>query len=480
MMHPKSILVDRGPFRRVALQSYMSQMSSPNPKGLFDDHVAEILEQQGFAWEESPRSVYDPQQLYTALQRYATDWSQFEELDDSLEYGFRKAYKIFAKIKGEKTLDPLTDSEVVTRALKLNKSAGLPLMVSKEKSLTYSFDRERQIRLGIKSPNPCVAYKRTQKENKTRLVWGYPLEMTIMEARFARPLIERFKRHATPMAFGMSKVELGAKLHCYFKNRPGRTVCLDYSKYDSTLSASMIRQAFRILATWFDKEDIESLGWRIIVEYFVSTPIVMPDGHLYTGKKHGVPSGSYFTQMIDSICNVALCYALQHKCGMQFNDRSLYVLGDDVIVQVKSQVELEKWAAQLSKWGLILHDDDKTRVDELHFLGAVWDMGKPDAPIDELVNKACFPETYRDYQGNPEGGALSVLRSYAANYISAFRLIPYASAHIRNIDYPYRDDEYLRSDYLSGSDKYFMEERTLEKFSQKNTPEPTLAYRISV
>lgn len=478
MTSSKSLLVDRGPFRRVALKSYMSQMSNPNPKGVFDDNVAEILEQQGFTWEEYPRSIYDPQQLYAALDRYATDWSQFEELDASLTYGFRKAFKIFSKLQGEKTLSPLTDSEVVTKALKLSKSSGLPLMTDKSKSLTYSFDRELQIRLGHKSPNPCVAYKRTQQGNKTRLVWGYPLEMTIMEARFARPLIERFKRHSTPMAFAMSKMELGAKLHCYFKGRPGRTVCLDYSKYDSTLSASMIRQAFRILATWFSEEERESLGWNIIVEYFVSTPIVMPNGHLYVGKRHGVPSGSYFTQMVDSICNVALCYALQHACGVRFNDRSLYVLGDDVIVQVTSPVELSRWAAKLSSWGLILHDDDKTRVDELHFLGAVWDMGKPDAPIDELVNKACFPETYRDYQGKPDSGARSVLRSYAANYLSGYRLIPSNSPHQRYVDFPDREDDYLRSEYLSGSDKYLLEEKSLGKTPSKSTPVPTLAYRI--
>lgn len=475
-----SLLVDRGPFRRVVLKNYISQMSSPNPKGVFDDNVAAILEQQGFCWEEDPRSIYDPQQLYSALNRYATDWRQFEELDDSLEYGFRKAFKIFARLKGEETLSPLTDSEVVSKALKLSKSAGLPLMTSKEASLTYSFNRESQIRLGIKAPNPCVAYKRTQKNNKTRLVWGYPLEMTVMEARFARPLIERFKHHATPMAFGMSKCELGAKLHAYFKCRPGRTVCLDYSKYDSTLSASMIRQAFRILSTWFENEDLESLGWNIIVEYFVSTPIVMPDGHLYTGKKHGVPSGSYFTQMIDSICNVALCYALQYKCSVRFADRSLLVLGDDVIVQVTSKVELKEWAKALANWGLVLHDDDKTVVDELHFLGAFWDSGKPDAPIDELVRKACFPEKYRDYQGNPDSGALSVLRSYASSYLSAFRLLPRHSAHMRNIDFPYREDECLRPDYLSGSDRYFMEERTLNKFVYDVGPEPTLAYRLMV
>lgn len=458
------MLKDNGPFRRAVLKQYVKQMSTPNPRGLFDEFVAEILSQQGFTSSEDPRSVYDPQQLYTALKRYATNWSENEGLDEHLVFGFRKAYKIFAKPKGECTLRPLSNSDVQTKALKLSKSSGLPLMTSKAKSLTYSFDRERQDRLGLKAPNPCVAYKRTQKGNKTRLVWGYPLEMTIMEARFARPLIERFLAADTPMAFGMPKVELGARIHRYFVDKPGTTVCLDYSKFDSTISCSMIKQAFRILSTWFEKEDLKQLGWDTIVTYFITTPIVMPDGHLYTGKHHGVPSGSYFTQMIDSVVNVALCYALAHRFNFSFAPEALYVLGDDVIMQVKGEVtkaSLVEWSHYLSsRYGLQLHDDEKTVIGRAHFLGAFWDMGKPDLPIEELVNKACFPESFRQYGRNAHRGAEAVLRSYATSYLSAHQFLPTGiklSGRIK--DLPPRDE--VPDRYLTGSDRYLREEMQL-------------------
>lgn len=456
------MLVDRGPYRRASLKKYLSQMSTANPHVVFDDFVAEILEQQGFAWEEDPRSVYEPEQLYTALQRYATDWDQFNKFDEHLEFGFRMAYKIFAKPKDSDCIQPLNDVEVAHKALKMAKSSGLPLMTSKAESLVYSFDREKQIRLGIKAPNPCVAYKRTQKGNKTRLVWGYPLEMTIMEARFARPLIDMFKKRATPMAFGMTKTELGAKLACYFEQKPGTTICLDYSKYDTTLSAEMIRRAFVCLATWFSKEDQETLGWETLVRYFISTPIVMPDGHLYTGKNHGVPSGSYFTQMIDSVVNVALCYALKSRFNLSFNKRQLYVLGDDVILQTCGQFSLSEMASYLSTFGLQLHDDEKTVVGEVHFLGAVWTKGKPDAPVSDLTKKAVFPENFRVYGERPHIGAESVLRSYACSYKSAFKLIP-TSRHfdMYQLDKPrlFEDDADPR--WLSGSDKFFLEEYAL-------------------
>lgn len=469
------MLKDMGPFRRASLKRYISQMSAANPKVVFDDHVAEILEQQGFQWEEDPRSIYDPSQLYTALERYATDWDDFEFMDENLKRGFERAYQIFSKPKDLPTLPVLSDAEVISKALKMTKSSGLPLMVTKSESLTYSFDRESQIRMERKAPNPCVAYKRTQKGNKTRLVWGYPLEMTIMEARFARPFIDEMTKRRTPMAFGMSKCELGAYIHRYVVQPEGQIVGLDYSKYDTTLSKTMIRAAFRIIATWFDQADLEQFGWDKITHYFIYTPIVMPDGHLYRGKEHGVPSGSYFTQVVDSICNVAMCYALSERFGFQFDKRSLFVLGDDVLFNVVGSVDLDAWAGYLSQFGMTLNVK-KTVLGSPHFLGAIWDKGKPDVPIQELVNKAVFPETYRDYGGQPHEGATAVLRSYASNYLSAVHFLPSPGVNYRRVDFG--SMESVNPNHLSGSDKYLLEERSLAKSHRCKMYYPTLAVRI--
>lgn len=474
-------LVDRGPFRRTALRSYISQMSTPNPKGLFDDLVASVLEEQGFSWDENPRSVYEPEQLYTALERYATDWTQFERLDSSMKQGFVMAFKIFARPKGSPFFR-MPDSVELVKALKLSKSSGLPLMTSKAKSLVYSLDRETQIRSGIKAPNPCVAYKRTQKNNKTRLVWGYPLEMTIMEARFARSLIDHFKKHTSPMAFGLTKVALGARIHRNFEDQPGTTVCLDFSKFDSTISQTMIRQAFRILGTWFTEEDKEKYGWRTVIEYFIHTPIVMPDGHLYTGKNHGVPSGSYFTQIIDSIVNVAMMYALQYSCGMQFRSESLLVLGDDVIVQLKGNVELKRYSDYLASAGLNLHGEEKTVVGECHFLGATWIKGKPHRPVKELVESAIFPESFRNYGGDKVKGPKAVLRSYASSYIEGIALVPtkgrLPSQSMRWIDHPVDYEVDQDSRYMTGSEKFFFEEFNKALNRNSRYYDPTLSLRI--
>lgn len=52
----------------------------------------------------------------------------------------------------------------------------------------------------------CCAFVRAQVvkrgETKARAVWGYPASVTFGEAVFALPLIEEYKRRASPIAYG--------------------------------------------------------------------------------------------------------------------------------------------------------------------------------------------------------------------------------------------------------------------------------------
>jgi hypothetical protein len=278
------------------------------------------------------------------------------------------------------------------------------------------------------------------------------------------------------MAIGMTKCEMGAKIHNSFEQQPGTTICLDYSKYDTTISAEMIRRAFVILATWFSRTEQRMFGWETVIKYFIHTPIVMPDGNLYVGKNHGVPSGSYFTQLIDSVVNVALCYALSHRFGFEFSERGVYVLGDDSIMKVRGKFSLPEMAKYLAGHGLILHDDDKTVVGEEHFLGAFWKKGKPDSPLSELTKKAVFPETFRDYEGKPSEGAEDVLRNYATSYLSAWKLVPNSRPWFMvALDKPgIRND--LKPKHWSASDRFFFEE--YKQFVPLRRCEPTISLRF--
>lgn len=435
--------VDRGAFRRPGIKEYVARMKSSNHI-IYDDFVAEILDKQGIKWEVSPRSIFEPEQMYDALRLFGQ--TKKIEADEHLLKGLRFAKKVFAHRKGYSKLTPLSDNDII-QAIKLEKSSGLPLLTTKRLALPYALDRLQQIRSGRKAPNPCIAFARTQANNKTRLVWGFPLEMTMLESRYARPLIDLFMEIPSPMSIGLSKPDLGGHL-LGLSNKGKNVYGLDYSKFDSSISSTLIHYAFDILKTWFI--DVNDKEWNIMVNYFISTPIVMPNGNLYTGKRHGVPSGSYFTQLIDSVVNVILIGALSSRFSLNIYWRELFVLGDDSIFSTRKKLAFSEVREFLLKYGIKLNVH-KSIANEVHYLGAVWFSGLPDLNIELLASKAVYPEKFRRYsdlQRDPR----SVVLSYASQYLSAIEMI-------KTNDYssPYTNTHNINPQYLSGNDRFQLE-----------------------
>ncbi len=411
---------DCGPFRRTVLKDYCKRMSSPNEEPIYDEVVAQYLYETGIRWENVPRSLYDPAQLYEALGRYG----QTAECEDNLylQQAERIAFKIFGKPESHEYLDVLNDDEIVAYAVHLNKSAGLPSMKKKRDDLPYAFDRSYQILHGDKAPNPCVAYARTSSNNKTRLVRGYPFEMTILEARYAKPLINKFIERYSPIVYGLYKFETGALIQNRVINQ-GIPHCLDYSKFDSTIPAVLIRKAFKILRSWFRPEDTQGWGWDNIISYFVNTPIVMPDGHIYKGKKHGVPSGSFFTNLADSIVNTMVIFASLKEMGHDLHWRNIFVMGDDSIFPLDCVIDTEVLAQKLAKYNIKLNIE-KTVIGKAHFIGATWIYAQPHKKISELACKAVNPESRRQCSKfGPLIDAKQVIYSYASAYVEMYYAI---------------------------------------------------------
>lgn len=418
-------LTCRGKYKRAKIQAYSDRMSKADDTHLWNDTVAQILEEQGFEIKEDPRSIYDPEQLWTALARYSPNNDTFiDQKDPDLKIGIALAWKVFAKPKHLQEIKALRKVDELQKAIKMEKFSGLPMMTKKSEDFIYALDRESQVIKGKKSPSPCLAGKRTQRGNKSRLVWMYPLEMTLMEARFARPVIDIYLDRRTTMAFGMKKFEIGALVDSICYRQQGKTpVAVDYSKYDSSIPSYLIKQAFKILGTWFTQQDKDELGFKIIENYFLHTPIVMMDGKLYTGKKHGVPSGSYFTQIIDSIVNTMLIGALSSNQKLGITWTKFLVLGDDVIMAVKDP-DLNAMAEFLARFGIILNTE-KT-VLSAHFLGAEWKYGKPHRQFGEILAAAAQPESFKQMgktTSERRRSAWALLVNLNCTFVNAWPLI---------------------------------------------------------
>lgn len=468
------------PYRRKYLKEYCRRMSKDNMGMLYDDNVASVLKEQGFHITESPRSVYKVSKLYEALAKYEP--SKAPEVDLKNQHvlsGVNLAYACFAKPRSESYLELKAFTPELVWKITSNRkgSAGLTAWgQTKAESYVRAYERGLQQIRGEKRPEPCVAFKRTQFNDKTRLVWGYPYAMTAEEGLFARPLIERFKKGNTPMAFGMSTGVLGGKLRTssYHKAYAYST---DVSSFDSSIDAGLINVAFKILSTWFDLEQIEPTSsvpyWKIYRDvkwYFIHTPIFMPDGNVYKGKKHGVPSGSYFTQMIDSIVNVILVGAISSSFHLNVSKDDIYVLGDDILFWSDRLVSLKHISNFASRLFHMKFNSSKSALfhcnETIHYLGRDWTKGVPSISEDEIIIRMSQPETFRKYSKDDEERSRQVrmlLLSYAAVYRNAYPIYMkcldirprYEHSNQSIESYVYKDSQWhINPEYLTGLQRF--------------------------
>lgn len=481
------------PYRRKYLKGYSQRMSKDNTQTLWDDNVASVLIDQGFSIKESPRSIYRVEKLYQALNKYGPETRPRVNTDNKhVDAGIRFAYACFANPENNKLeLLPFTPQLVHSITSNHAGSAGLTAWGQKKKdSEVRAYERGLQVIKSEKNPEPCIAFKRTQFDEKTRLVWGYPYSMTAIEGIFARPLIELFKSGWTPMAFGMQTGVLGGKLRAASYSHDW-AYSIDVSSFDSSASRELIHIAFKILSTWFDLDQIEPTSgvsyrdiWQIVETYFITTPIVMPDLMLYTGKRHGVPSGSYFTQMVDSIVNVIYAGAIADRFNLMIGKRDIFVLGDDLLFWSDRDMSLESitdFATRLFDIQFNSKKSSKFKSGEvIHYLGRDWDDGVPGLPLDEILIRMTQPETYRKYSDDPVERyrqVLMLIQSYASVYENAYQIFYEVTKQWRKWYVPEISIENhiymmgkrdLDPDFLSGLERY--RRKYLEKDSVGLTP----------
>jgi len=134
-----------------------------------------------------------------------------------------------------------------------------------------------------------------------------------------------------------------------------------------------------------------------VLDNFIHTKMMLPDSTVYQ-KHHGIPSGSFLTSLLGSICNAIAITYISKLCGIEVED--LKVLGDDSSLQIHTQ-DLSKvdfhLFAKLAKFvfGMIL-SPTKCSVTEPGepdtFLGYHFDGVKLTRPTDELLKMMLYPE----------------------------------------------------------------------------------------
>jgi hypothetical protein len=374
----------------------------------------QVLEDQGFnIGDEFSRSEYDPDMLWNSLSAYdgestfnlnGAERACFQRAVSKVESHFKDFYGL---------LKALPLDENLWESVKKETSSGLPSLLPKKLVFDEEviraqtlLERERLQRSGndsaaqkIPGPEPALCFYRTQAsvkegtpKKKVRMVWGYPLSMILLEACYARPVIDLFLQAVTPVSLGYRKSELGALVASTAWWPVSGT--FDWSQWDANAPTQLISETFRIVKKFF--ESVDEDHWNLITRYFSTCPILMQDGFVYTRRRKGIPSGSFFTSIIGSIANMIAIHFLAFLQGLDVV--GIHVLGDDSLVGFTGDINigfLTKSARRCLGMKLNLEKlAYGSTTANPRYLGHDWFRGRIRRPVIETAQRIKFPERY--------------------------------------------------------------------------------------
>lgn len=228
--------------------------------------------------------------------------------------------------KGPGVLSPISITDAVGY-IKRSSSSGFPNLGKKGKHLQHLLENFAEM---LDRNDPCIVYTRTTENKKTRLVWGYPFADTLFEMLFYIPLL-RYQKHDYPRAALVSPdlvAERATELIIDAMATNKLLYSVDFAAFDASIKYQYIICAFDFIKSCFAPDYNSLISY--VCERFYTISIVTPSG-LYRGK-HGVPSGSTFTNEIDSIVQLGIALTLKF-----ISRQSCLVQGDDGVYSMLSE-----------------------------------------------------------------------------------------------------------------------------------------------
>nr|WPR18850.1 MAG: RNA-dependent RNA polymerase [Partitiviridae-like virus 3] len=246
--------------------------------------------------------------------------------------------------------------------------------------------------------------------NKIRAVWGYPVSVIIEEGRMFYPYMKVLKTMDAPIAYRVEMATGGmAYINDMCSSHPGSTyLMIDYKQFDRTVPPWLIRDAFQIVMDCFHLDrvvDSEGKVWPVnsdrtirrfkrMVSYFINTPVRMPTGERFR-KSGGVPSGSMWTNIIDTIVNCIVTRYCGYVLTGYLPAGDMY-LGDDGFIATYGVVSVDDFAdLAMEKFGMEVNRDKTyatTNRMNIQFLGYMNRNGLPYKGNSFLVASFVMPE----------------------------------------------------------------------------------------
>lgn len=348
------------------------------------------------------RSLYSPEMLTEPLIKFCSPKKFQPRNKKALDLAISRVKKKFSKGKTQ----PISLAEAYSKLMfdKADHFAGLPTLGSKAEDEDALYRAEQCWR--GKCPPPAIIGHRGKNTEVARAVWMFPFEWHIVEACFYYALYDVVKRNQIIYPVGVISERRYTMRQYSAMTRFNTKFSIDYSGFDASLGTQMIGIAFDILSEMLELDEKQMRVWKRVQTYFATCPFLAPDGKVYKGRRGGVPSGSMFTQMVDSVCNaVAIEYAM--ICEQVKSYRYL-VYGDDswTILEIGEapQEFLAKIEAHVRSLGLKMNvsKTEYAAPEKAIVFCGHYDI-KRGRPIQDCVDKLCFPERPNRDISTPRG-----------------------------------------------------------------------------
>lgn len=196
--------------------------------------------------------------------------------------------------------------------------------------------------------------------DKVRLVFGAPSTLLMAEQMFIWPIQAWLLSlgHKSPMLWGYETLRGGwYRLLNYFSSyfpRLDLCLCLDWSGFDRDARHTCIKDLHsKVLRPMFDftkgyhptkdypdsrfdgyePERIENL-WNWTCDAVLTTPLLLPDGRMFSFNHSGIFSGYFRTQLLDTLYNMLMVFTILSRIGFDLDKIAAKFQGDDSIVLI--------------------------------------------------------------------------------------------------------------------------------------------------
>lgn len=352
------------------------------------DKINDVL----FDMECSNRDKFGPRSIAIPWKERIKGVDSYFIEQNNVDYNLFNINLLDNKVKS--TLRPLSLSNA-SKFLKNNTNSGLPFYTRKGKVKDkvlkdFNFYLDKQY--------PCVLFTRTQEQEKTRPVFGFPIADTLNEMRYYRPLLDYQKNLVWRSALaGPDKVSKDiTRLILTAIKLKLRLVSVDFSAYDATVKTGIQNECFKYIKALFQAQNGSEIDY--IFHRFNTIGLLTPDG-IKSGS-HGVPSGSTFTNEVDSIAQYLIAKTVEG-----IDDNLINIQGDDGVYAIPEDL-VEKLYHNFDHYGLNINEAKGSNSDNyviylqnlFHIdymkeglIGGIY-------PLNRALNRIIYQERWNDFE----------------------------------------------------------------------------------